>query len=174
MEIIVAILIGVLSSVCASFIFIYTLSQIKPKIEISEKIACGVDSNGNKYYAIKVVNRKKRDCINVKVEFALIRSRIVIGGRIYRAEKIPLIKDQLMLIPQYKANIEDTLYAFRFRTLEDLETKWTNENSHYRFRIIATDSLSGFSKVFERKYYTKNSTFVKGDFAKGVSMKIGS
>ena len=178
MNIITSIIIGVLSSFSASIVFTLFLRKLKPKISISDKISKSTesgkfnDSGKKEYFAIKIINHRKRECLNVQAELTLTYSRNVGGGKIYRSTKIELVKEKIISIPKFQKKSEDCFYAFRFRTLKNLEEMWQDENSHYRFRIIATDPISGISKVFEKKYYTIKNTFSEGQFEKGLSMII--
>jgi len=64
-------------------------------------------------------------------------------------------------------------YAVRLTVLTDLDEAWKNEEVvHVRFEVYATDSLTGFGKVFEQKYYGKEATLKKGTFHRGDSFDI--
>ena len=98
---------------------------------------------------------------------------MVKDGPIYRARRLNLIRSELLELPAYDKNDKEFLYAYRLRTQEDLEALWTDDQrSFLRIRLFATDSLSGFSKVFVKMYYTKRNTFVEGDFTRGDTFDI--
>jgi len=89
---------------------------------------------------------------------------------IYR--KIVLKSSELFEISGYDLFNENATYAFRFSTNEDIESIWDDTRSYLRFRLIATDSFSNFSKVFNQYYYNKRNAIRNGEFKYGDSFDI--
>ena len=168
---IVAILIGVLSSIVASIIFILFLRRLRPKIIISPEIAKWKTIKGERIYQIKVINETGRSIINIKAQLFLVTHRERPGGRTPATEKIPLYKSEVMELSKFDLKDTEDNHAFRFDTETDIEKLWNNEESFFRFKIYGTDSFSGFGKVFVQDYLKKES-IVKGDFHAGNSLEI--
>jgi len=173
MENVISIIIGVLSSLTASFVFLLCLSRLRPKILISSQIAKGKTSQGETVYRIKVINKSKRTIINVKANLHLMTPKVVPGGLIVNAKMIQLKREDPMQIAMFNLKDKEASYAFRFQTYEDIETIWENDASSYlRFRIFAMDSLSSLGKVFRQDYHTKRNSIIDGEFEFGNSLEI--
>lgn len=172
METIIGIVVGILSSFLASGIFLIYINRLKPKIEISPEISYYKDETETFYYVIKILNKGKRNVINVKVKLSIIKEIIISGGRVNRAKKLNLKTDEIVCIPLYSKKDTDAKYAFRIRCSDNLKEIWSNEkNSYLRFRVIAEDTISGSTEVFEMKYFT-HSCIQEGQFEWGDSFKI--
>ena len=172
MEPIIAITIGIASSFVSSFLFLRTMKKLKPKIEISHTISKYVDENNRRVYVIKILNKGKREAININIVFHVVKEIIVSGGRIFRSERLELRSNNILSIPKFCKKDSDANYAFRIRCFENLEAKWSsNKNSYLRIRLTAADAISGATIVCEQKYYTLDS-IKEGQFEWGDSFKI--
>ena len=169
-----AIIIGVLSSFVASFIFLLFLARIRPNIIISDKIAKNIDSiTGNVTYIIKLINKTHRPIINVKVQLKLISLTAMPGGIIEKNKRIPLRISEIMEISKFDLKDKNAEYAYRLTTAENIEELWEDDaHSFLRFKISATDSLSGLGKVFYKDYYVKKNSIEEGGFEFGNSFNI--
>ena len=165
-----AVLIGILSSIIASILFLWFLTKIRPQLEISDQIAKERSLEGKTIYKIKVINKTSHPIINIKAQLLLVTPTVVPGGILMETKKIPLKKSEVMYIEKFDRSDEEAKYAFRFVTYEDIENIWEN-NKELLFRIMATHSVSGFTKVFEKKYYNKKS-IKEGEFKIGEEMDI--
>ena len=173
MQIVVSIIIGILSSLTASFVFLFCISRLRPKIIISGHIAKGRDLHGETVYRVKIINKSKRTIINVKANLHLMTPKIVPGGLIVNAKMIQLKRDDPMQIAGFDQKDKEASYAFRFQTYEDIDKLWDNDATSYlRFRIFAMDSLSGLGKVFRQDYHTKRNSIVDGEFEFGNSVQV--
>jgi len=168
-----SVIIGILSSVIASIIFLTFLTRVRPKIEISNQIAKGKSlTTGDIIYRIKVINKTRHSIINIKAQLHLVTPIVVPGGILLKTKEIPLKRSEVMCLEKFDPKDEQAKYAFRFVTYEDIEKSWSDDKrSFLRFRIVATDSISGFSKVFTKDYHTK-SLIKEGEFEYGASMEI--
>jgi len=162
-----AIGIGIFSSFLASLMYLSFLSLLRPKILISPKISKSESGN----YVIKVINKSKRDAVDIQAELCLLTPINVPKGQIWKRQKIPLNTSKLMVLRKFDTKDKDAIYAFRFTTKVNLEEIWNDKHSYLRFRLFAKDEVSGFGKVFEQKYYTK-SDIIQGSFAFGDSFDI--
>ncbi len=173
MENLFAIIIGVLSSFISSIIFLFTLSRLRPRIDISKMISKDIDSNGKPIYRIKVINRNKRPIINIKAQLTLVKPWMSPGGAIIKSTDIKLKRSDPIEIAKYDRNDKEASFAYRFLTYEDIDNLWGDDKQRYlRFRIFASDSLSGLGKVFKQNYHIKRSAIVDGDFEFGDSLNV--
>ncbi len=169
----VAVIIGILSSLAASLMFLLFLTRIRPKIIISDQISKGIGSRGERVYRIKIINKTHRPIINVKAQLHLMTPTVTPGGIIMKSKEIPLKRSEIMQISKFDVKDKTAGYAFRFLTYENIEDLWQEDTrSFLRFRIYATDSLSGFSRVFSKDYHTKRNSIKEGDFVFGSSLEI--
>lgn len=176
MNLLVVVLIGILSSLVASLVFLCFLTRIRPKIEISKQIAkeyADGDVCGQGPYKIKIINKTRRRIIDVEAQLHLMEIRVLPGGIIRRGVPIPLVRSKIMEIEKFDPRDESADYAFRFIIDADVEEIWKDDShSFLRFRISATDSFSGFKRVFIMDYHKKRDCIKQGDFKFGNSLEI--
>jgi len=168
-----SITIGVLSSLGASIIFLFFLTRIRPRLDISDQIAKTVTSNGETIYRIKIINKTRVPIMNIKAQLHIMTPTTVPSGIIYISQNIPLQRSELMELSKFDKKDKTASYAYRFRSYKSLDDLWgDDDHSYLRFRIQATHSVSGFSKVFRKDYFTKRNSVLDGEFDFGDSMKI--
>lgn len=173
MDNLAAIILGVLSSLVASIIFLLFLTRLRPKIEISDQISKSVSSSGKTIYRIKIINRTRVPIINVKAQLHRMIPNTVPGGIIYISKEITFQRHEIMELSKFDKKDKTASYAYRFRSYDVLEDLWQDDTQAYlRFRIYATHSVSGFSRVFRKDYFTKRNTIITGEFDFGASMKV--
>jgi len=171
----VTILIGVFSSLVASILFLLFISRIRPNIEISSSIANIPVPEAHKSleYNIKVINRNKRPVINVRAELCLVTIKQIPNGSLYVTTDIKLKRNNIFEIAAFNKKAKAAEYAFRFTTFENLDKIWKNDTKSFiRFRIYATDALTGFGRVFTHDYRVKRLAIKHGEFYSGNSFKI--
>jgi hypothetical protein len=172
------VLIGVLSSLVASVVFLLGISRITPKIAISPHLCEQTDGDGQVSHYIKLVNRSRRPVANIKLLMTFATSKNVpggtdTGGPIHVHERIELRTYEILGIPGLDKKDLEHRNAVRLRILTNLDEAWKNENVvHIRFQVYATDSFTGFGKVFEQKYYGKQATLKRGTFQRGDSFEV--
>jgi hypothetical protein len=169
---IIAIIIGVLSSIVASLIFLLFLSSVKPKIIISEQIAKSKSSKGELVYKIKVINKTRRPIMDIRASLHIVTLTVIPGGSLRETKEILLKRSEIMGLEKFDKKDKEGNYAFNFLTYEDIENIWDDTHSYLRFRIYAIDSLSRFGKVFIKDYYTKRNVIKGGEFEAGESLKV--
>lgn len=168
-----SIIVGVLSSLLASGLFLIFISRIKPKVDVSKAIARRRNADGSTAYIIKVINRRHRSVINVNARVHLITPKVVPGGIVSVTREIKLIGSNPLEITGFNRNDKEASFAHRFMIYENLDDLWEDdERSYLRFRMFASDSLSNFGKVISQDYHTKRNTIKDGDFEKGNSFTI--
>lgn len=172
-NVVLSVAIGVVSSLTASAAFLFVLFRFRPNIEISPYISVGKDSDGNTQYRIKIVNRTPRKIINVRVKLILGTKVNIPGGIITNNKQLMLRTPDLFHVGKYSKKDKGANYAYRFITDEDIESLWQEgQGNHIKFLIIATDSLTGFSKVFFRRFHVKRTTLVTGSHIHGDSLEV--
>jgi hypothetical protein len=170
---VVPIILGALSSLIASVLFLLFLTRLRPRVVISECIAKGMDSKGEPIYRIKVINRTRVPIINVRVQLHFMRPTVVPGGLIYISKEITFQRSDILELSPFDLKDNTAAYAYRFRSYEDISKLWNDDTQAYlRFRLYATHSVSGFSRVFRKDYQTKRNTLKEGDFAFGNSTEV--
>jgi len=173
MDFLLSIIIGILSSLVASFAFLFFLTRLRPKVVIAKEISKGTDVVGKPIYSIKVVNISTRSIINIKAQLQLISPTNAPGGLIKGVYDIILAGDNPLEISKYKRNEDEENNAFRFSIREELDKVWEDDKHTYlRFTIFATDSLSGFAEVFTQEYRLKRISLIEGDFVRGHGLEI--
>ena len=172
MGFIVTISIGVLSSICASVIFVFFLTRLRPKIKISDFVVIETMPDSSKKYWLKFVNYGRRDIIDARFELLLSTPRNAADGISTHRKTIMLIKDSMMFIPAYDKHDPFKSYAKRISTSEPLDTLWNDEHTYLTLRIIGKDAVSGFSKFFVKDMYSKNSTLREKKHKTGLSLDV--
>ena len=167
-----AIIIGVLSSFVASLMFLYFLNMLRPKIIISEQIAKYYNMEDVEYQ-IKIINKTRRNIMNVQAHLFLITPTEISGGIIEKNDEIQLRTKTLTDMAKYNDKDETANNVFRFICEENIEEDLNeNKNSFLRFKISATDSLSGCTSAFSKDYKTIEKSIKEGEFEYGKSLKI--
>ncbi len=166
------IIVGILSSILAAGLFLYLLSKLRPEIEISEHIAKS-EQEGKTKYSIKILNKSKRDAINLRIEADLLSAVIVPNGSILTSQALVLKKPVLMVLPKNDKRDTDANYAFRLVIDEPIDKLWQDESTQFiRVKIFAQDEMSNFGKVFEREYRTKRNSIKEGQFKFGDTLEV--
>jgi hypothetical protein len=176
-EYLLAIVVGMLSSLIASLIFSYILMRLRPRIAISNHIAKGkLDVEKEVGYGIKILNKTRSSIVNVEAHLYLIKpTELPDGEKIRFYEEILLKRNRIPELSEFGSEtkisgIAYTDYDWIFVTYEDLERKLENPNYFLQFSLWATHSISGFSKHLV-KTFSKES-IREGEFKKGNSLEI--
>lgn len=170
-EIAVGIATGILASLIASSLFLLTLVRLRPVLQISPVIAEEEDEDG-RFYAFKVVNRCRFPIINIKAELTILKPARVPGGHeIKWSSGVDLNRDTVFQLPAYSKG-GDTGYAYRFCTDSNLHDIWRSNRDTLRLRVVATHSVSGFSRTFEQVYGPKWEAIVPGSHEGGASLNV--
>jgi len=167
----ISLVIGVLSGVVASYLFLmYYLGRKKPIIQISEHIS-KVQFKGETNYFFKFVNKTDSEIFDVRVEATFFKPVGDLNGTNLQGTDIELKDSFFMYIPKNTKEDQHNLHCMRLRTVEDLEEKWVDDSSKIRLTIIARHALSGFNQVFFKEYNSKRCISTK-QFISGDSLEI--
>ena len=171
-EILVGILTGVLSSLVASSLFLFILLRLRPKIEISPYIAVQERKKGTAYI-IKIINKTQREIIDIQSELVVATPINVMDGTITTIKRLKLETPNSFYMNKYDKKDRNAEYAGRYLTYEDIDLKWPDDSvSYLQFRILAKDSLSGFSNYFHHSFYVKENCLIKGSHKFGDNLDI--
>lgn len=165
-----SLLIGIISGVISSLLFLISLFLLKPRIEISDKI-CTNSEFGNTYYFIKTINKTWWTIYDIKVELSLLQTSSTKGGKIYKVDKIELRREPPFQIPRFSKKDKDAFYAVLFSTESDLDTLWTKDTHSLKVVISARHNFSGFGNIFTKEYFSKEHAIHKGKFEFGNSLQ---
>lgn len=167
-----SIILGVLSSLTASFVWFFTFFRfLRPEVDISPKISTSVNSSGEEYFVIKVINRTPFD-ISLEAKLYIRILANAENGSFYVRKNIPLRCEKLYVLRKFSKRDKEIKYAFRFLSKDNLNDLWKHNNQELLFFVYAKHSISGYSRCFERRYYYKQSDIVDGNFVNGNTFDI--
>ena len=152
--------IDILGGIIGAFFFLFiVLFFLRPKINIASFL-CRILHNGKNYYHFKFVNASIFDAHDVKIELYEIR-KIPMGGGQYNNtyKKLELLNSEVACLPRKPmpwAKREDHPHCMIVRTLNDIDSIVSDENSAVLIRITLKHGLTGLSNVFEQDYANNN------------------
>jgi hypothetical protein len=165
------IIVGVLSSIAASFLFLFLMFMMRPRLAISELIA-RTNFNGEKAFIVKIINQSWWKLYDIHAEFAHIKFRNATGGQNIYYTRLRLLSDHVWSLNNLHGwNDNNAEYAILFVCLDDLDTLWTNDTM-IEFRVMAKHSFSGFNRILRRRFYRSQSSIRDGSFKFGNSLEI--
>lgn len=177
----------IITGITSSAIFLGLLYLLKPKVRISDFIACSNDItlnppqkryyfkvlNGSLFFKIYDIKVRVYGCINIPSH----------NGDDVVLKELELKKSNQWVIARmnYKHILQDiflgdkrlnsrTDYAAQFSTYENL-TQILNQTAYIRVEVLAKHSLTGFS-IVKIKSYKHVSNIKQGSFNSGNSCKI--
>jgi len=166
------ILLGSLASLVSSFVFMYFIYGIRPNIKISDRISTHINDKNIREYTFKIINKTRHDIIDVKLTISVVIIESIMGGVTHYNQHINLRRSEFFKINKYNKKDQDAQWALRFGTEDDIMSIWNEGNGGYIVvRIYARHSLSGFAKVFEKRYYVK-SMIIEGAHGFGEDMSV--
>ncbi|WP_422361926.1 hypothetical protein [Reichenbachiella sp.] len=169
-----SIIIGVGTGLASSFMFLWFLTTIRPKVRISTDIAEDTifyEGETHKCFRCKVINDTWKSRIyDIEAQLVLIKYVTVDGGQNLFMDKIPLIKERTWSLNRYSKKDTHAEYAFQFITIRDLYDIW-DDNVNIELRIKAKHAFSGFTRTDNYRYF-KTNCIKKGSFKFGNTMEI--
>lgn len=82
MEMSVAVLVGVLSSLLAACLFLFGMLRLRPRIQISPYVAKHVGADGAATYWVQFTNRTRSPIVGVRFELTLIQELNIPGPKV--------------------------------------------------------------------------------------------
>ena len=163
---------GITGGLIASMIFFTVIRMHRPKLTISPYIAKTGKAN-RKRYVVKILNKGKRSIVNLKFELLLVTKKTAPSGMVNKTKALKLEKDSAFILYPNSKIKQNGSYARRIYTKEDLDRLWSDDSfSFLIFRVYGCDKLSGFTKIFEQKFYKRNISIKSGEFHSGDSFEI--
>jgi hypothetical protein len=148
--------------VCHTF-----LLKIRPKIEISDKIAAGEDRDTKRpIYRIKIINKNGK---LLKVEGRLLLMRRE-HDKDYVIEEIPLRRSEISFLSKSGQMENGHTYCHNISTHEDLKSKLLNDAFYLRIEVLATHPFSKAMQMFFRAY--GRNSIERGIFRAGNTFDI--
>lgn len=173
MEYLISFVLGVFGSLIASGLFLWYLSQNKPKLEISPNIARNRANPNQPVFALKFVNKTASPIYDIRIDVTLLEPVVRDKGNNLKATPIVVSKDYLQYVENENGLDSYSSHAITLRITDDIDSKWIDEKNYIQVTITARHSLSGFSGVFTQQYRLK-SCIVDGRFESGNSLKVSS
>lgn len=167
------ILLGILSSIFASALWILALNRLRPKLVISQHIAQDPEMTPESpIFRIKVVNQSRHAAMDLRFQVDLMTPLRVKGGHVNR--RFPLrCGNPPLMFPRYDRSNPEHDNAYRLRINSDIrQLLKENPNSSIRLQIFARHELSGMGKVFEQRYYHPSSEIIIGSFVRGQDLAL--
>lgn len=168
-EVVVSALVGVLSSLAASLVWLMSLRLVRPVIELSPYIVESVREEPT--FQIKIINRARRSAVSLFFELAVIRPKRTKGGIVKSRRMVPIAGPPPLILPGRTAADDDNCYRLLIKQpLRDLLEH--GADSHLRLRVYAQHEVSGVGRVFERVYHDPQTELLRGRFSKGQSFEV--
>lgn len=159
-------LIGVVSSVVASTIWLVTIRAVRPRVDISSVIAEEGEGEDRKW-RIKIINRARRAALDIEFELVAVRPASAMNGavnftRSCRVGRAPII------LPGVSQRRRDDDNCYRLRIHDNPREMLAGDDGRFlRLRLFARDEVSGIGRVFESRYTYEATQVVRGRFARG-------
>lgn len=155
-EVILNIIISIVAGIASSYLFLmHFLNRKRVKIEISSHIS-KVSFEGQTNYFFKFINKTNSEIFDIRIEPTFYKQVGGVGGMNIQGKDIELKDNFISYIPCKKKSDTNSLHAMRVRTTEDIELNWSDTSSYIRLTVIAKHSLSGFTDVFVKDFYSKD------------------
>ncbi|MTH14630.1 hypothetical protein [Flavobacterium sp. LC2016-01] len=160
-EVFLGIIISIITGVISSYLFLmYFLNRKRVKIEISAHIS-KVTFEGQTNYFFKFVNKTNSEIFDIRIEPTFYKQVGGAGGMNIQGKDIVLKDNFISYIPCKRKSDNNSLHAMRVRTVEDIEMNWSDASSYIRLTVIAKHSLSGFTDIFVKDFYSKDAITTK-------------
>ncbi|MFV5686375.1 hypothetical protein ACM55I_13105 [Flavobacterium sp. GB2R13] len=167
----ISLLIGIISGLIASYLFlIFYLKKKRPIIKISNYIS-KIEYKGEINYFFKFINATNSEIFDIHIETTFYKPVGDFNGSNLVGNDITLKDNFSAYIPCENKNDSHNLHAMRVRTVDEIEKDWIDESSFIRLTIIAKHSLSGLNKVFHKDFLSKDCITTK-KFLSGNSLDV--
>jgi hypothetical protein len=159
---------GVIIGVVSSLVYLIMSYLIRPRIHICSRII-DASSESEPQFRFKVINFGLFSMIDVELGMELVTSRVADGNVSIEIVPLKLSRETLSMIPPLRPGFmnQSRSYAIRFRTFEDLASKWTDNSQHIRLWVKARHPMTGFTRLTYRNFRYTRQRPVRGDFNQG-------
>ena len=170
-DVFLGVIISIVAGIASSYLFLmYFLNKKRVKIEISSFIS-KVNFEGQTNYFFKFINKTSSEIFDIRIEPTFYKQVGGVGGMNIQGKDIELKDNFISYIPCKKKSDDNSLHAMRVRTTEDIELNWNDTSSYIRLTVIAKHSLSGFTDVFVKDFYSKDVITTK-KFKSGDNLDV--
>lgn len=170
-DVFLGVIISIVAGIASSYLFLmYFLNKKRVKIEISSFIS-KVNFEGQTNYFFKFINKTSSEIFDIRIEPTFYKQVGGVGGMNIQGKDIELKDNFISYIPCKKKSDANSLHAMRVRTTEDIELNWNDTSSYIRLTVIAKHSLSGFTDVFVKDFYSKDVITTK-KFKSGDNLDV--
>ncbi|MDQ6469663.1 hypothetical protein RB619_03325 [Flavobacterium sp. LHD-80] len=160
-EVFFGIIISIVTGVISSYLFLmYFLNRKRVKIGISSYISKVTFEEQTNYF-FKLVNKTNSEIFDIRIEPTFYKQVGGVGGMNIQGKDILLKDNFISYIPCKRKSDTNSLHAMRVRTVEDIEMNWSDASSYIRLTVIAKHSLSGFTDIFVKDFYSKDAITTK-------------
>ena len=175
MDLLASLLVGLGTGIISSLMFLFFLTKVRPKLELSKEIAyetIDIEGNPTPCYVFKLINKTWRSKIyDVEAQLFLLRYDVTEGGQNIFFRALPLLKERVWSLNCINKNDQYAEFAYQFLCLGNLDEIW-NENNNIEITVRARHAFSGFTKTVKQRYYRKGSSIKVGAFKFGNNMDI--
>jgi hypothetical protein len=171
----VAVVTGVLSSMAASVLWLWSLRRVRPMLDIGPVAAeeSSTRISGGFSYSFKLLNRSRRAVIDLKFELVVIRPKRTRGGLVDVRRNVEVLGTPPLSLAGFARGEAEAHNAYRLRTNAPLRQILEDyPDAYLRLRVMARDEVSGTGRVFEAKFHEPSSDIKSGKFARGQSFDI--
>lgn len=164
-------IIGIISGVVGSGIFLALIYRLRPRIEISPYISRDTKPDGTSEYGFKFINRTPYPILEIKARVRLRTAETAPKGIIWDSRMI--FESYIWHIQKFDAKDKDFNFAQRTCRTIALETIWNDTiPCELMFEVMARHSFSGITTVTSRKYYKKRDSIRDGVHHVGDSLDV--
>jgi len=178
MNYILSFLLGCLSSILASFLFLYyVLTILRPRIAISPYIsyAENYDVPGQNVYYFKFINQSRHPAFDVRLRICKLQKIPTGNGQMHEKRADLNLKVKFLAhIPKYKKIKKDSIFAGHaivFTCLDDIRPVLLDSNQCVEVQVILRHGLTGLGKVYKHEFSTIN-TVKDGEFDFGNNLTV--
>ena len=178
MDYFINILLGIITSIIGTLIFIYLLFKYgKPKFEISPFICKGKLANSEDtidYFFIKIINKSKYAAYDVKL---FLQKRTYYKTPPNASESsnlynLNLVSNSIPMIPAFKKHIKTySENCYTIRTNDDLNSILKDGGTTIKIDLYVKHGLTGLFSVFTKEY-SHSSEIKIGRFEAGNEFKL--
>jgi hypothetical protein len=164
-----AIVLGVLSSVIASAVWLVLLRGLRPKLELSPVIV--EDPATSPCFRIKLINRSRRAVVDLGFELVVMRPERTKGGTINMRKIVPVAGPPPLILLARKRGRDEGTYRLRI----DADLRGILEEDELRFvriRVFGRDAVSGIGGVAEQQYHDPGAEIIRGKYVKGPTFDV--
>lgn len=178
-DFLLALVTGVVSGVIAAYFYLRLTQLRKPKMEIGKCICKSVRPKNESateketVYHIKFINFTKHNIENISLDLFLMKDYFYGNGKNYKATRLKLKVNNFSFISGTKEK-DKVIHnnCVQLTIDENLDKIWKGDHDWLQLQITAYHSVSGFRKVFVKKFTSPEMVIKDGKFDSGHTFEI--